>query len=142
LERASRLSLRRHDPDVTPEHLLVSVLDVEGRAGQVLRGLGVDLVTLRAALEPPQAEVGAAAAVGPPAGAVASPSCATCGSPLETTLAHRVIDSSGPAAEAHRFVIAFCSACGSAVGASPSGIGTGAFDAQRAKHPGDQGAPT
>ncbi|MGH9123415.1 MAG: Clp protease N-terminal domain-containing protein, partial [Acidimicrobiales bacterium] len=47
LERASRLSLHRRDPDVEPEHVLVGLLDVEGRAGQVLRGLGVDMAALQ-----------------------------------------------------------------------------------------------
>jgi ATP-dependent Clp protease ATP-binding subunit ClpA len=66
LERASRLSLRRRSEQVSVEHVLLSVLDVEGTAGQVLRGLGVDMVGLRDVIdtaveaEPSRAERGAA----------------------------------------------------------------------------------
>jgi hypothetical protein len=53
LDRAGRLSLQRRDEQVEPEHVLLSVLDVEGRAGQVLRVLGVDVPSLRQAIETP-----------------------------------------------------------------------------------------
>lgn len=135
LERASRLSLRRHEPQVTPEHILVSVLDVEGRAGQVLRGLGVDVSGLRAAVEGSRDEIASgasrtAAFVAPLAGThreKAPPTCGNCGAPLEKTLAHQTMPSPGTAVERgdrgdrgdrRLFVIAFCSACGSALGAS------------------------
>jgi hypothetical protein len=52
LDRAARSSLQRRDDQVETAHLLLGVLDVEGRAGQVLRGLGVDHGRLRAAVEP------------------------------------------------------------------------------------------
>src|SRR5207245_5319904 len=48
LDRASRMSLRRRDDSVDVEHILLSVLDVEGRAGQVPRGLSVAVGQLRA----------------------------------------------------------------------------------------------
>lgn len=56
LDRATRSSLQRRDEQVETAHLLIGVLDVEGRAGQVLRGLGVDTGRLRAAAEPTGSE--------------------------------------------------------------------------------------
>src|SRR5579872_2293616 len=47
IDRAGKLSLRLKSEHVGPAHLLISVLDVEGTAGQVLRGLNVDLPALR-----------------------------------------------------------------------------------------------
>ena len=51
LGRAVRFA-RRSPAGVTSEHLLLAVLDVEGTAGQVLRGLGVDPERLRSPSEP------------------------------------------------------------------------------------------
>jgi ATP-dependent Clp protease ATP-binding subunit ClpA len=50
LGRAPRFAQQHHADEVGSEHLLLAVLDVEGTAGQVLRGLGVDVEQLRAAL--------------------------------------------------------------------------------------------
>lgn len=111
LERASRFSFRRHDEQVETEHVLLSLLDVEGTAGQVLRGLGVDLVRVWVALDsPPDDATGAAHR--------ASPRCAVCGSALDTALAHRVVTSHSEGRHRQDFVVAYCSACGSAVGAT------------------------
>ena len=112
LERASRLSLRRHDEQVETEHVLLSLLDVEGTAGQVLRGLGVDLVGVRAALASPPDDEDTRAGHG------ASPRCAVCGSALDTALAHRVVTSHGESRQSQDFVVAYCSGCGSAIGAT------------------------
>jgi hypothetical protein len=49
--RAFRFSHDAKSREVRTEHLLLGVLDVEGTAGQVLRGLGVDLDGLRATVE-------------------------------------------------------------------------------------------
>ena len=112
LERASRLSLRRHDEQVETEHVLLSLLDVEGTAGQVLRGLGVDIERVRAALaSPPDEEV-------TPAARRASPRCAVCGSALDAALAHRVVTSHNDSRHRQDFVVAYCSGCGSAIGAT------------------------
>jgi ATP-dependent Clp protease ATP-binding subunit ClpA len=96
LERASRLALRRLDPQVDPSHILLSVLDVEGRAGQVLRGLSVDPATVRRHLE--AVNVGGSApqeadSPGPAGGSREvrgpDPACASCGASLSAHLAHR-----------------------------------------------------
>lgn len=107
LERASRLSLRRHDEQVETQHVLFSLLDVEGTAGQVLRGLGVDLERVRAALDSPGAPHRAS-----------PPRCAVCAAALDTALAHRVVTSHSESRNRQDFVVAYCSACGSAIGAT------------------------
>ena len=108
LERASRLSLRQHDEEVDSEHLLLSLLDVEGTAGQVLRGLGIDPARLRATVD------------GGPGGRTAveraEPRCPACGAVLETALAHRIMSSRGGSGAPRELVVAYCSACGSALG--------------------------
>ena len=50
LGRAVRFSHARRAEAVESEDVLLGVLDVEGTAGQVLRGLGVDVARLRAAV--------------------------------------------------------------------------------------------
>lgn len=110
LDRAGRLSLRHHDEHVDTDHVLLSLLDVEGTAGQVLRGLGVDLAGLRVTLDSmvrskPETDDG-------PRSGGASPRCGGCGSSLETGLAHRVVTSRGQADQSQQFVVAFCASCG------------------------------
>lgn len=111
LERASRLSLRRHDDHVETEHVLLSLLDVEGTAGQVLRGLAIDPARVRSVLESSD-DMRAGAPLR------TSPRCVACGTALDTALAHRVVVSRGEGGLRQEFVVAYCSACGSAIGAS------------------------
>ena len=51
LERADRMSLRQRCDQVGTRHVLLSVLDVEGTAGQVLRGTSVDPERIRKEIE-------------------------------------------------------------------------------------------
>ncbi|MDQ3642926.1 MAG: hypothetical protein M3450_16030 [Actinomycetota bacterium] len=119
LERASRLSLRRHDEHVDTERVLLSLLDVEGMAGQVLRGLAVDLARVRAAVaSPADAERDEAGSAGGGAANGASPRCSACGSTLDTALAYQVLISRGEGRQPREFVVAYCSTCGSAIGAT------------------------
>jgi ATP-dependent Clp protease ATP-binding subunit ClpA len=115
LERAGRLSLRRRTPAVETDHILVSVLDVEGTAGQVLRGLSVDPARVRDALTTDGNE----AAVETPTVAAApapymdratdtAPVCPQCRTDLEATLTDRVVAG---------YRVVYCSACGCALGA-------------------------
>lgn len=116
LERAARLALRRRDPQVETNHVLLSVLDVEGRAGQVLRGLAVDLTALRAALDGrPATEPARPQAAEPAVPEGVAPRCAHCQAPLADTLAHRVVTT----AAGQPFLVVYCSACGTALGATP-----------------------
>lgn len=140
IDRAGKLSLRLKSEYVGAAHLLTSVLDVEGTAGQVLRGLNVDLTVLRDELsgitadpdaslvreEPRSATVDRAptpdatdvsagdVSVGEAAGPV-EPVCAGCGTPLASSLAHATV----AAADGVRFDVVYCSSCGTALGASP-----------------------
>jgi ATP-dependent Clp protease ATP-binding subunit ClpC len=124
MERAARLARRRRDPHVEVAHLVLSVLDVEGRAGQVLRGLGVDLVALARAVEP-GAGGGAVAVAATASPAVApatvvGPRCGHCEAALEGTLTYRVIPAAIPGGPIRRFAVAYCGACGTAVGTQPA----------------------
>jgi hypothetical protein len=122
IDRASRLSLQRRDPQVDPEHLLVGVLDVEGRAGQALRRLGVDVAALRLAVDLPReylpgdheptATAGRSAA--PP------PHCVECGSGLgEPRLRYRIIAAQDEHGRVRDFAVTWCAVCGAVVGTSP-----------------------
>lgn len=142
IDRAGKLSLRMKSEYVGAAHLLTSILDVEGTAGQVLRGLNVDMTILREDLaritadpgapsQPPRPEPGnaeesqQAAVEEAPANPTthadvedplqsAEPVCGTCGAPLRTALAHAVLASDDGA----QFDVAFCSSCGAGLGAS------------------------
>ncbi len=132
LERATRFSLQRHDDEVGNIHVLLGVLDVEGRAGQVLRGLGIDMGRLREAAErtpdkrelaPPPASVPARSeASATDSGGVQRPSprCSECGTALDTALAWSELAVKGEDGERRRFLIVYCSACGSSMGAVPA----------------------
>jgi len=125
LERAVRFSHQHRSDKVASGQLLWGVLDVEGRAGQVLRGLGVDIPSVRAALatttDEPDATVDRQAdqtGRGEP-----EPSCAACGADLEGRLVFRRMtarstkgDRPAGAAEVEALVFS-CAVCGAAVGA-------------------------
>lgn len=120
--RAFRFSRERQAPEVMTEHLLLGVLDVEGTAGQVLRGLAIDLDGLRAAVESPREDSIAAAWDGgtePDGGrAQAGVICATCSSPLEGSLDYSVLAAT-PTAEGGRrreVTVVSCRRCGAALG--------------------------
>lgn len=112
LDRAGRLSLREQSDHVDAGHILLSVLDVEGTAGQVLRGLSVDIARVRAlisaperASEPDQTPEDAGLSVG------VGPKCPRCDCALDGTLAHRVLTSHGDDSGPIRWAIAYCSSC-------------------------------
>jgi ATP-dependent Clp protease ATP-binding subunit ClpC len=123
LERAGRLSLRQRCDHIDVRHILLSVLDVEGTAGQVLRGLTVDPDCVRRRLssssnrtiarESPETAAGPGARSGE-----VRPRCPQCGSPFETTLAHRVVTSRDGEGATLDFVVVYCSGCGCAIAAS------------------------
>jgi ATP-dependent Clp protease ATP-binding subunit ClpA len=122
LERASRLALRRRDPQVETTHILASVLDVEGRAGQVLRGLGVDPTRVHQALDNQATraaplEVTEAVVSEVPAPDAASPVCANCGTSLQRSLGQRVLTARSETGPASEWLVAYCTSCGSAIGA-------------------------
>lgn len=119
LGRATRFSHHRRSPVVTSEHLLEGVLDVDGTAGQVLRGLGVDVDRLRAQLAGRVAPAPAAPA--PPARDVTPPHCPSCDSPLDEVLAWGKVTATSVVGDAERDAVVFwCGTCGAALGAGPA----------------------
>ncbi|HEV2369078.1 MAG TPA: Clp protease N-terminal domain-containing protein [Acidimicrobiales bacterium] len=126
LDRADRLALRLRTAHVEPEHILVSLLDVEGRAGQVLRGLGVDVAMLRGAAAGDATAGGGGTTAVSESGArveetsTSGPRCTGCGSDLAVDgLAHRVVASRNAEGRTRDFVVVYCSACGVSIGATP-----------------------
>ncbi len=120
LERAGRLSLRQRCDRIEVRHILLSVLDVEGTAGQVLRGLTVDPDCVRRRLSSTSNQTVARESPEPAPGPAVrpdevTPRCPQCGSQLDTTLAHRVVTSRGDEGATGRFVVLYCSGCGCAI---------------------------
>ena len=118
LGRALRFCHNQRAEAVTSEHLLWGVLDVEGTAGQVLRGLGVDVDRLRTALETPQS-ASIAAPDEPELSARTPLPCPSCGVDLDGNLACRAVGTAGEH-EPQRALVFWCSACGHVLGATPA----------------------
>lgn len=122
LDRAGRLSLRQGNEEVCCEHVLVSLLDVEGTAGQVLRGIAVDPEAVKQALRrggpgsggTPEPEPAAGAAGSAPA---SEPLCAKCGAELRSSL-DRTRLATGTGRHSIDVEVYFCRACGAALGAA------------------------
>lgn len=124
LDRASRLSLRAGSDYVNCEHILLSVLDVEGTAGQVLRGLAVDPDAVRQALTSPPSSPATLASPAPPPPTSARPEatgprCGTCGSPLATSL-NRWTLAAGSGESMTQVEVFYCTVCGTALGVESS----------------------
>ena len=118
LLRADRLSLRRLDADVEPGHILASLLDVEGTAGQVLRGVSVDIVDLRASVSK---VLDGARLPAPPAGDRGhhEPRCNACGAPVGDGPASRILKSTDEQGHELRMIVIYCASCGGVFGVSP-----------------------
>jgi hypothetical protein len=131
--RAFRFAHEHRSQEVRTEHLLLGVLDVEGTAGQVLRGLGVDLDALRSSIERPAGGGGAAApepetvaddddvAVGAVPSSRKGPyvppaSCASCSNPLDGSLHFSVLTALDAEQRKRDVIVVSCKACGAAVG--------------------------
>jgi ATP-dependent Clp protease ATP-binding subunit ClpA len=111
LARAVRFSHARRADAVGTEHVLLGVLDVEGTAGQVLRGLGVDVDRLPAAFASELPDAVDAPEVVAPRG----PRC-SCGAPLEDDLRYELVlatDGGGGSLDALVFT---CASCGRVLG--------------------------
>ena len=103
LERAGRFARRSRDPEVTTDHVLLGVLDVEGLACQVMRGLGVDLAGLRESIVPTEPDVEVVTSVDPQpeqhdVAPLMRPRCPNCGAELDDNLVETVV----AAAAGHR----------------------------------------
>jgi ATP-dependent Clp protease ATP-binding subunit ClpA len=116
LERAGRFSRKEQEPEVTAGHVLLGVLDVEGLACQVLRGLGVDIVQLRDAVTTGRAPVPVALDDDPPLVEAMRPRCPNCHAPLDETLSETLISARRDGEPATNVRVAFCAACGTSIG--------------------------
>jgi hypothetical protein len=120
---------------VRADHVLLSVLDVEGTAGQVLRGLSVDPSVVREALVTPAVltdeptthqlyseDLSRAGDLRPiESKRFAEPFCSTCGSPLRGSLAKVELPVGSPGSDwAGRVNVIYCTACGTAIGVVPA----------------------
>ena len=123
LERAGRFARRSRDPEVTPDHVLLGVLDVEGLACQVMRGLGVDLARLRASIvaTEPDAEIAAVgeSAPEPESESLAPPvrpRCPYCSEELDGNLAETVVVARRDDGTNTNVNVVYCTACGISLG--------------------------
>jgi ATP-dependent Clp protease ATP-binding subunit ClpC len=117
IARAPRFARDAGATAVSSEHLLLAVLDVEGTAGQVLRGLGVDVEHLRAALGARPLVTGTSGtATAPEATAGEPPRCPSCGAPLDGGVQATVVTAFGHG-EATDAVLLSCPVCGTVLGA-------------------------
>jgi ATP-dependent Clp protease ATP-binding subunit ClpA len=119
LERAGRFSRQARAAEVTASHVLLGVLDVEGLACQVLRGLDVDIVRLgdtlagwpqpRAAASPNDERLRGD-------GETLRPRCPRCRAELDDTLAETLVAARLDAGLSTDVSVVHCSACGETLG--------------------------
>lgn len=113
LARAHWYSHRAKAEHVGARHVLLGVLDIEGTAGQVLRGVGADLGALRTQLT----DAGAPAPSEPAAASPAAvdPRCGSCGTVVDE-LAFRVVRATDADGRAGDAVVFSCRGCGVVLG--------------------------
>jgi len=116
--RAPRFARDAGSAAVGSEHLLLAVLDVEGTAGQVLRGLGADVERLRADLgaRPVAAADREDATPADGEAAVERARCPSCGAPLEGGVRASLVPATGHS-EATMVELLSCPVCGTVLGA-------------------------
>jgi hypothetical protein len=99
----------------------MGVLDVEGTAGQVLRGSGVDAAAFVAGLEVAATPITAPpppTSTSTPTAAATSALCPSCAAPVDDALGFRVISARGVGGELLDAMVFTCGRCGAVVGAS------------------------
>jgi ATP-dependent Clp protease ATP-binding subunit ClpC len=122
LERAGRFARRDREPEVTPDHVLLGVLDVEGLACQVLRGMGVDLARLRNAIAPAPAPSDDSPEVEPnpdgeqPVASLQRPRCPNCRADLDGNILESILDAHRDDDALTSVSIVYCATCGASLG--------------------------
>jgi ATP-dependent Clp protease ATP-binding subunit ClpC len=116
LERAGRFSRKDQRSEVTVAHVLLGVLDVEGLACQVLRGLDVDIDHLRESVVTTPVHVPIPSDDHKPAVAEVRPRCANCDALLDDTLRETVVSARRDGSTPTNVRVAYCAACGAALG--------------------------
>jgi ATP-dependent Clp protease ATP-binding subunit ClpA len=124
LGRARRFAHARGSDAVTSRHVLLGVLDVEGIAGQVLRGLGLEVESLRASLDaldalPAPAEPGQESPPRDPASRKPT-TCPACNSSLDLDLVYRVMPARDADGHTRDALVFACGVCGWFLGAGPA----------------------
>jgi ATP-dependent Clp protease ATP-binding subunit ClpA len=119
LGRAARFAHAEGSDIVDSEHLLWGVLDVEGTAGQVLRGLGVDVDSLRDQLETPEAERETRTSRGDAVVGVPAAVCPSCGVVLDM-LSYRLVPATSESGPEREAVLYSCENCGRVLGVAPA----------------------
>jgi ATP-dependent Clp protease ATP-binding subunit ClpA len=115
--RAHRFSHHDKAEAVGADHLLLGVLDVEGTAGQILRGIGVDVGALRSSIV--TAEQLAAESTVEPAEAGAA-TCPRCEADV-AALTFRIVPATDAGGRSGEAVVFSCSSCGVVLGVSRRG---------------------
>ena len=115
LERAGRFSRKELQPEVTTGHVLLGVLDVEGLACQVLRGLGVDIDRLRGVVAT-RVDSSVALVDDRPVPEEVRPRCPSCQGRLDDTLSETVIAARRDGEPSTNLSVAYCAACGTTLG--------------------------
>ena len=104
---------------MTVAHVLLGVLDVEGLACQVLRGLDVDIDHLRDAVVTTRVHVPVPSVDDKPAVAEVRPRCANCDALLDDTLREAVVSARRDGSTPTNVRVAYCAACGAAPPSAP-----------------------
>ena len=122
LERAGRFARRSRDSEVTPDHVLLGILDVEGLACQVMRGLGVDLARVRESIAPTEPAAGSAAVDPQPEQQELAPAmrprCPNCYAELDGNVVETVVVARREDESTTDVRVVFCLACGASLGVS------------------------
>ncbi|MEO8696431.1 MAG: Clp protease N-terminal domain-containing protein [Acidimicrobiales bacterium] len=121
LARSRRFAHARGSDVVTSQHVLTGVLDVEGIAGQVLRGLGVDVDALRASLDAFVEDSPRHTDMAPrPHVVFRAPACPSCDASLDEDLVHRVVSAGDDRGNTREALVFACGACGRVLGVGPA----------------------
>lgn len=116
VEWAVRISHERCSDVVTSSDLLQGVLNVEGTAGQVLRGLRIDLDELSALAEHIAPSPTAPVASGPELNS----RCSSCGKEIGERLRHHVVTAQAESGAAREAQVFSCGHCGVVLGVGPA----------------------
>ena len=123
LARSVRFAHARGSDVVTSDHVLTGVLDVEGIAGQVLRGLGLDVESLRVSLDSLDASSPsdrAAQSRGRDARALRPTTCPACNASLDVDLVSRVVPARDEHGHTRDALVFMCGVCGWFLGVGPA----------------------
>jgi ATP-dependent Clp protease ATP-binding subunit ClpA len=120
LGRSSRFAHARGSERVSSDHVLMGILDVEGIAGQVLRGLGVDVDALRGSLEATTEARPFAATTATPDASRPAPvaTCPGCHTSLDVDLVYRSVRARGDDGASRDARLYLCGVCGQVIGAA------------------------